>query len=236
MSFLGDPRYIPTTHRRGYYDQFFGEHLRNAGSVIDFGAGNNDYILTATQNGQRFTRVDFKYFDEPPKLQLEPGDFIAADCREEISSISPESYAVSLTSFVLHHLSAREKIGFINEMNRVTESTGGVGGKILLYPLFRPSRLSRLRGEIGDIGHHRDTRHSIITRGYVVPPKEDDDIATKIYQHETLIIHKTEENKHLIPRLIEDVVRSGSLDPHLKISINIGKLVARLGVSPYKLN
>jgi ubiquinone/menaquinone biosynthesis C-methylase UbiE len=237
MSLMSDPRYIQTTARVGYYPRFFGEFLAQADSVIDFGAGLNDYWITAGQNGKKFTRVDYKYADNPPRGD----DYIAADFRKQIPGIQSGTYNVSLTSFVLQHVSDDEKIEILNEMNRVTAVSNGsedMSGKIMVFPIFKPGRLRKISSSIGRVGIHRNAaaENQDVTIGYVVPPSESDDFEEKRFQYETLIIHKNKDNIRQIPAIIKQIVECGSLDSSSisKLSMSVGKIAARFGISPYR--
>ena len=147
----GKERKIERTSRSAeFYRGVFGEFIApgNVESILDVGAGDASFaeeVVPAT--GQRITRVDRDYADDPPTGQ----DWHVADARD--LSEFYDTFDVTISAFMMQHMSPDEQAVALREMIRTTKvchaGPDGYAGHVGICPVYKPDRLRKQLSEAG---------------------------------------------------------------------------------------
>ncbi len=136
-----------TSHTPGLYHAAFGQFISReiASSVLDVGAGDSNFAQTARDaTGQRVARVDSDYATDPP----DGIDWHGVDVRD-LSHFYGDPFDVTISSFLMQHLSPEDQAKAIQEMVKVTMPSDGKIGHIGIFPVYKPNSLRKLLSKNG---------------------------------------------------------------------------------------
>lgn len=130
-----------TDHSPRLYEAAFGRVLNQPTTevIIDVAAGDSQFATErAARSGQRVIRVDRDYELAPPL----GSDWLADDARA--LSLPDRESDVTVSAFLMQHLSPDDQQKAIAEMLRVTKPFDGTAqGVVGLFPVYRPEVLQR---------------------------------------------------------------------------------------------
>ncbi len=127
-----------TNHSSQLYGAAFGRIIDQPTSqlIVDIAAGDADFADARAARGQRVIRVDRDYGRVAPKGT----DWVADDARN--LSLDTATSDVTVSAFLMQHLSDEDQARAIAEMLRITKPyDGSAQGVVGLFPVYRPDRL-----------------------------------------------------------------------------------------------
>lgn len=125
------------------YRKVFGEILdpKNATSILDVGAGDSPFAEKAATIGQTVIRVDSDYARRPPSGE----GWVAANATD-LSAFEGQ-YDVSVSAFMMQHLSTDDQAAAIEGMIRATKKQPAEGSQLegvaAIYPVYKPAKLKK---------------------------------------------------------------------------------------------